>query len=336
MKQELQMNTEDKSRDYLFDNLKAILIILVVWGHLLTSMKNEHDIIESIYIFLFYFHMPAMIFISGYFSKKLEKARNNAFVTILIPYLILNTVNYVFKMLLLKEDYYAFRLFNPNWGLWYLLTLFLWKFFLKDLIKIRYILPLSFVVALLSGFSNEFSEFMTLGRFVCFLPFFLSGYYCTAVQVGRIRRVPKLLSVLLLLLVGSWSAFAAYKDLFDTEVLFLRTYYPQGDELHTLLYRLIIYIAAFVMIFVLLNLVSSCKTFLSHIGASTITVYVLHVFTIPVLERLKILENQPLYYMVYSVLMTFLITYIYSRPIVKRVYDMGMDKMLGLFIKDKF
>lgn len=336
MKQELQMNTEDKSRDYLFDNLKAILIILVVWGHLLTSMKNEHDIIESIYIFLYYFHMPAMIFISGYFSKKLEKARNNAFVAILIPYLILNTVNYVFKMRILKEDYYAFRFFNPNWGLWYLLTLFMWKFFLKDLIKIRYILPLSFVVALLSGFSNEFSEFMTLGRFVCFLPFFLSGYYCTAVQVGRIRRVPKLLSVLLLLIVGSWSAFAAYKDLFDTEVLFLRTYYPQGDELHTLLYRLIIYIAAFAMIFVLLNLVSSCKTFLSHIGTSTITVYVLHVFTIPVLEKLKILENQPLYYMVYSVLMTFLITYIYSRPIVKRVYDMGMDKMLGLFIKDKF
>jgi fucose 4-O-acetylase-like acetyltransferase len=280
--------------------------------------------------------MPGMIFISGYFSKKLEKARNNAFVTILIPYLILNTVNYVFKMLILKEDYYAFRFFNPNWGLWYLLTLFLWKYFLKDLIKIRYILPLSFVVALLSGFSNEFSEFMSLGRFVCFLPFFLSGYYCTSAQVGRIRRVPKLFSVLLLMLVGSWSAFAVYKDLFDTEVLFLRTYYPKGDELHTFLYRFIIYIAAFVMILVLLNLVPSCKTFLSHIGASTITVYVLHVFTIPVLEKLKILENQPAYYLVYSVLMTVLITYLYSRPIVKRVYDWGMDKLTDLFIKDKF
>jgi fucose 4-O-acetylase-like acetyltransferase len=211
----------------------------------------------------------------------------------------------------------------------------MWKFFLKDLIRIRYILPLSFALALLSGFSNEFSEFMALGRFVCFLPFFLSGYFCTSEQVGRIRKVPKLLSVLLLMLVGSWSAFVAYKDLFDTEILFLRTYYPKGEGLHTLLYRLIIYIVAFVMIFVLLNLASSRKTFLSHVGASTITVYVLHVFTIPVLEKLKILENKPVYYLVYSVLMTLLITYIYSRPIVKRVYDCGMDKLSGLLIKDK-
>ncbi len=335
MSQKLQLNTEDKTRDYLFDNLRAILIILVVWGHLLTSMQNEHDIIKSIYIFLFYFHMPVMVFISGYFSKKLEKARNNAFVTILIPYLMLNTVNYVFKMLILKEEYYAFRFFNPNWGLWYLLALFLWKFFLKDIIKIRYILPLSFIVAFLSGFSHEFSEFMTLGRFVCFLPFFLAGYYCKEEQVKRIRTLPKLLSILLLMIVVGWSVFVAYKDLFDTEILFLRTYYPKGEELQTLLYRVIIYIVAFVMIFVLLNLVPSRKIFLSHIGASTITVYVLHIFTIPVLEKLKILENHPIYYLVYSVLMTLLITYVYSRPNVKRVYDMGIDKLSGLFIKDK-
>jgi fucose 4-O-acetylase-like acetyltransferase len=326
-------NTKDDTRDYLFDNLKAILIILVVWGHLLTSMKKEHDVIKSIYIFLFYFHMPAMVFISGYFSKKLEKIRNNAFVTILIPYLILNTVNYVYKMLILKEDYHAFRFFNPNWGLWYLLTLFLWKFFLKDIIKIRYVLPLSFIVALVSGYSNEFSEFMALGRFLSFLPFFLLGYYVTSEQVASIRKVPKWISVLLLLMVGIWSSLVAYQDLFDTEILFLRTYYPHGEELRSMLFRLVVYIVALVMTFVLLNVATSRKTFLSYIGSSTITVYVLHIFTIPVLEKLEILEDQPLYYLLYSVLMTIVITYIYSRPFVKHSYDLGMDKLSGLFIK---
>lgn len=335
-KQEIEINlaqTKEDTRDYLFDNLKAILIIFVVWGHLLTSMKNEHVVIMGIYIFLFYFHMPVMVFISGYFSKKLEKIRNNAFVTILIPYLILNTVNYVYKMLILKEEFYAFRFFNPNWGLWYLLTLFLWKFFLKDLIKIRYVLPLSFLVALVSGYSNEFSEFMALGRFVCFLPFFLAGYYCRTEHIERIRKAPKLLSVLALALIGMWSAFAAYKDIFDTEILFMRTYYPQGEELRSMLFRLIIYIVAFVMTFVLLNLSSSRKTFLSYIGTSTITVYVLHIFTIPLLEKFEILENRPAYYLLYSVLMTAVITFIYSRPIVKRAYDISMDKLSSLLIK---
>ncbi len=328
-------NTKENVRDYLFDNLKAILIILVVWGHLLTSMKKEHEIIMGIYIFLFSFHMPVMVFISGYFSKKVEKIRNNAFVTILIPYLILNTVNYVYKMLILKEEYYAFRFFNPNWGLWYLLTLFLWKFFLKDFIKIRYILPLSFVVALGSGFSNEFSEFMALGRFLCFLPFFLAGYYCRAEQISRIRRIPKFVSVILMLFVGVWSAFAAYRDLFDTEILFMRTYYPQGEELRTMLYRFVIYIVSFVMTYVLLNLVSSRKTVLSNVGASTITVYVLHIFTIPLLEKLKIFEDKPIHYLLYSVLMTAVITYVYSRPIVKHAYDLSMDKLSSLFIKNE-
>jgi fucose 4-O-acetylase-like acetyltransferase len=325
--------TKDIVRDYLFDNLKAILIILVVWGHILTSMKEEHVIIKSIYIFLFFFHMPAMVFISGYFSKKLEKIRNNAFVTILIPYLILNSVNYVFKIFILKEEFYAFRFFNPNWGLWYLLTLFLWKFFLKDFIKIRLLLPLSLIVALVSGFSNEFSEYMALGRFVCFLPFFLAGYYCTGEHVARIRRFPKQYSVFLFVSAVIWSLYTATKDIFDTEILFLRSYYPMGEEIKTMLFRLIVYVVAFGMIFVLLNLVTTGKTLLTGIGASTITVYVLHIFTIPLLEKMKLFANQPINYLIYSVLMTALITYIYSRPIVKRVYNVGMDKLTGLFIK---
>jgi fucose 4-O-acetylase-like acetyltransferase len=326
-------DTKEKVRDYQFDNLKAILIILVVWGHILTSMRNEHDIIRGIYIFIFFFHMPAMVFISGYFSKNLEKIRNNAFVTILLPYLILNIINYAFKILLLKEKYSGVRLFNPTWGLWYLLTLFLWKFFLRDLVKIRYVLPLSLVVALMSGYTKEFSDYMALGRFLGFLPFFLAGYYCTTEHVARIRKVPKIFAVLMMLLVGAWSYIVASKDIFDIEVLFLRTYYPKGEELQTLFFRFTVYIVAAVMTFVLLNLVSKGKSFLTNIGASTMTVYVLHLFTIPLLEKLHILENHPIYYLIYSVLMTVVITYVYSQPAVKRAYDIVMDKLSGLVIK---
>jgi fucose 4-O-acetylase-like acetyltransferase len=137
------------SRDYLFDNMRAILIILVVWGHVLTSMIFDYDPIKSIYFFLFFFHMPAMAFISGYFSKNLEKSRSNAFVTILIPYLILNVFNYVYKIYIIQEPHFGFRFFRPLWGLWYLLALFLWKFFLKDLVKLRFLLPLKPVLMLL-------------------------------------------------------------------------------------------------------------------------------------------------------------------------------------------
>lgn len=336
MKQPVLMNqtiTKENARDYLFDNLRAILIILVVWGHLLTSIKDDYEGLRSIYIFIFFFHMPAMTFVSGYFSKNLEKIRSSAFVTVLVPFLILNVFNYAFKMLILREEFYGFRFFRPYWGLWYLLALFLWKFFLKDLLRIRFILPLSILFALFSGFSREFSEYLALGRTICFLPFFLLGYFCTPEHIAKVRRIPKLLGLLVILAAGALSAYAAVNADFDMEALYLRGPYPQETEVRAMLLRLLVYAVAIAMIFAITNLVTAKKTALSYVGTSTMTVYVLHLFTIPLLEKLELLGKQPYLYLVYSVLMTALITYLYSRPAVKHAYDTAMDWLTGLFLK---
>ncbi len=320
-------------RDYLFDNMRAILIILVVWGHILTAMIFDYDSIKSIYYFLFFFHMPAMSFISGYFSKNLEKSRSNAFVTILVPYLILNIFNYGYKIFILQEPYFGFRFFSPLFGLWYLLALFIWKFFLKDLVKIRFLLPLSFVFGILSGYSKEFSSYLALGRVFCFLPFFLLGYYCTKEHVEKLRRIPKPVFAAVAVIAALLSVFIAYKDIFKVEVLYLRKPYPEDDTLNQMLFRILVYVIAVAMIGVLVNLISNRRSFLSRLGTSTMTVYILHLFTTPSLAKLEILKDRPYLYLLYSVVMTALITYLYSLPLVKRIYDTIMDKLTALVIK---
>lgn len=322
-------------RDFLFDNMRAILIILVVWGHVLTSMIFDYNSIKMIYFFLFFFHMPAMAFISGYFSKNLEKSRSSAFVTILVPYLILNVFNYLFKMYIIQEPHFGFRFFRPLWGLWYLLALFLWKFFLKDLVKIRFLLPLSFLLGILSGYSKEFSEYLALGRVVCFLPFFLLGYYCTKEHVEKLRRLPKLISAAIVTVTALLSVYIVRKNIFKVEVLYLRKPFPEASEMTQMLYRILVYVVAVAMIAALINLTSQKRSFLSKLGTSTMTVYVLHLFTIPLLEKLEILKDRPYLYLVYSVFMTALITFVYSRPFVKRIYDAMMDKLAGLVLKKK-
>ncbi len=332
MKQDMAVNstvTKDNPRDYHMDNLRAIFIILVVWGHILTSMKDQYDSLRSIYIFIFFFHMPAMSFVSGYFSKNLEKIRSNAFVTVFIPYLFLNVIEYAYKVLILGEDL-KFQILNPFWGLWYLLTLFLWKLFLKDIVKIRFILPLSFVIAVLSGFSSEFSDDLALGRTLCFLPFFLLGYYCTQEHITKVRRLPKLFAVVIVAAVAALSTYVAYTRLFKLETLYLRRPYPDDTQLESMLYRILVYVVACAMIFAVTNLVTGKKTILSYIGTSTMTVYILHLFTIPLLEKLHLFDKQPFVYLIYSVLMTALITFIYTLPIVKKAYDTIMDKLAGL------
>lgn len=322
----------ENNRFYLFDNMRAVLIILVVLGHMLTSLASRYDVIKSIYYFIFFFHMPAMVFISGYFSKNVEKARNKAFEDILMPYIILNVCNYLFKMLILREQYFGFRFFRPLWGLWYLLTLFLWKFFLKDLVKIRFILPLSFLVGILSGFSKEFSTYMALGRVVCFLPFFLLGYYTKKEYIDKIRRIPKIAGIVIMLAAGALSVILTRNKNFKMEELFLRDYYPEDAGIEHMAYRIMIYAVALLMILALIIIMDGRKSFLSNIGQNTLTVYVLHLFTIPLLEKLEILYDRPYLYLAYSIIVTAIISYIYSLPIVKKIYNKIMNSLVGLII----
>lgn len=325
-------DTMDKGRDYLFDNMRAVLIILVVWGHLLTSMIYEYDSIKIIYYFVFFFHMPAMTFISGYFSKNSNKARSKAFESILMPYLILNVCNYLFKMLILKEQYFGFRFFRPLWGLWYLLALFIWKFFLKDLIKIRFVLALSFLFGILSGFSKEFSNYMALGRVICFLPFFLLGYYCTKEHIERIRRIPKLIALFAIIVVSALSIYIVKNNIFKVEDLYLRKPYLEDSDIEHMAYRILIYIVALIMIVVMIIITSDKINFLTNVGPNTLTIYILHLFTIPLLEKLEILYDKPYLYLVYSVAMTAIISYLYSRPVINRLYNRTISALISLFV----
>ena len=56
------------SRSAYWDNIKGFLIILVVFAHCLFNLQNSplnNAVVDAIYMF----HMPAFVFVSGYFSK---------------------------------------------------------------------------------------------------------------------------------------------------------------------------------------------------------------------------------------------------------------------------
>lgn len=63
-----------KSRDASFDFIKGILAFLVVWGHVIQYLQGSYQF-NPIYIWIYSFHMPLFIFISGYFA--LETVNNS-------------------------------------------------------------------------------------------------------------------------------------------------------------------------------------------------------------------------------------------------------------------
>ena len=58
-----------KERNAYFDNMKALLIFLVVLGHVLSNFAGDDSVGEWIYLVIFSFHMPAFLFVTGYFAR---------------------------------------------------------------------------------------------------------------------------------------------------------------------------------------------------------------------------------------------------------------------------
>ena len=62
-----------KERIYKFDNVKFLAIMLVVIGHCIGPCYDDSDIFRSGFVFIYSFHMPLFIFISGLFVKEYKQ-----------------------------------------------------------------------------------------------------------------------------------------------------------------------------------------------------------------------------------------------------------------------
>ncbi len=274
-------------REYLFDNIKTILIVLVVMGHLLNLVYDQSKVFSILYAFIYSFHMPVFIFVSGYFSRNPDKCREQAVEKFLIPYI-------VFCVLLQVEERIlnigigaemSIRILYPQWGLWYLLAIFWWRLFLKDFIRIRFILPLSILLGVMIGFSNEFTTFLSISRVFALLFFFLLGYYCTPKVVERIRSFPKILGGLSVILTAIFAYVFVYKLNFERSILYFRGPYSSEGELKQALMRLMLYGIAVLMIFAFINLCGESKNRFTYIGINSVSVYIFHLFVVKFIER---------------------------------------------------
>ncbi len=59
------------TRDAWFDNAKMTLVTLVVVGHAWTLLPDE-PVVSHLYDFLYLWHVPAFVFVTGYLSRSFE------------------------------------------------------------------------------------------------------------------------------------------------------------------------------------------------------------------------------------------------------------------------
>ena len=86
--------TAKKQRIYYWDNMKGILIFLVVLGHALYSFQNFSKI-NAIVDIIYMFHMPAFVFISGYFSVSKNSRSYKSLATLFFAFLVFDSIHSV-------------------------------------------------------------------------------------------------------------------------------------------------------------------------------------------------------------------------------------------------
>lgn len=171
-----------KPRDAYFDNLKVILITLVVLAHfaeVYARIRTMHGLFNMLTPFV----MPIFIFITGYFSKGIDRQRKTDLIKVLLPYFLLQLYHLIFT----KTTGLGSGSFNaaiPTFQNWYLLGLFIWRLLIPyyNFLSRKNAVITSFFISLSVGFVPQFNKFLALHRAIYFMIFFVLGYFSPNVK----------------------------------------------------------------------------------------------------------------------------------------------------------
>ena len=177
-------------RDLRWDNIRFVLIYLVVFGHMLELCQGQEA--HMVYQLIYSFHMPAFVFVTGYFAK--FKLRTLA--TLAGCYVIFQTLYLLFAWSVLGgcQQQLALQYVEPYWILWYLVSTVFYYLLVPLLGRARGVarvgvVALCVLVSLVSGYLPV-SRLLTLSRFFAFLPFFVAGFYARALAKERAEDKP--------------------------------------------------------------------------------------------------------------------------------------------------
>lgn len=313
-----------KEREILPDVLRGFAIILVILGHCIQEGSGEaysagqEYFGNRLYQFIYSFHMPLFMMISGYLGWKsvnrcVEKQERRKLLgrrasSLLAPVFLWTAVDYI---RILVSNYisgrpqpealvfvYFYNALNNLWFLWAVwwcfLAVYLMHYFLKDNL-IVYVLGFLALFILPDG--------LGLGAYKYMLPYYLAGYYMHGyLSDGRLKldKMPKILLIFINGLVFA-GLFLYYNE---DSFIYLTGYKLVGKnaarQLLIDLYRLLIGFAGsgfFILVwqYVIESMPKPGLRILRRLGAESMGIYILSGYMlIFIIQRLDVI-NTPSY-----------------------------------------
>lgn len=315
-----------------WDNIKMLLIFLVVLGHAIAYTQWAADTsLLCLYNCIFSFHMPVFVFISGYFSKRITCPRKKTIEILLYPYLVFQVLN-VFYVRYIEHNPASWNLFIPLHQNWYILALFIWRLIIPYFQYVNKWIGISIAL----GLSLIFSKYQVPGNLFAlnyvfvFLPFFVLGYYIDETDIQKIQKRPfNILAIMAVLVLFAAIIVGTYHST-NLGLTISQAFKPPYICTSYISYglRFMGFGLSFMLIYLMFAMKGKLGTNnanrLDFSGGGTILVYLVHYFF--VIPLWNVLPNLNwMISLVICIAISIILCWVFSRPIVIRIFAPLLD-----------
>ena len=203
------------------------------------------------------------------------------------------------------------NIFLPQFAMWYLLALFLWRLLLPDLLNIKHILLISCILYFVGMICTGIDNLFAMQRSIGFLCFFVLGYYSNEMIIQKVRKIPKCVQLVAIISIATITYFLFNTRLLSWDTLFyVLTHTSHITSFDNVFVGVGLYAIAFILAVCLsitvLVLVPENNTLVTEIGDNTLPLYIGHGFIV------HIVVNILNYFRLTSELSIFIILLIFS------------------------
>lgn len=311
-------NTQTDRLHYM-DNIKCLLIFLVVLTHFLLERTNPN--INAFVNIVYCFHMPIFVFISGFFSKSDNSTSSQKLLRLLILYILANG----FFCIIMGLIYGQLNLVTPFYMTWYILALIVWRLIIKHIGNIKGILFISIILAIVCGFYQDVTNKLAISRIICFFPFFLMGYKLSQEKIKKLRQIPTLYKILItlfsLLTVAMLSLTLLLQANINLDALTMAPYTNNSDAI----IRILIMVFAVIMLLLHLLLSTNKKIpIITTFGKNSLTIYIFHrIFAL--IFNYFFLSSPPIVVFISATLCTIIVMFLFGNNVVHEKVNLFLD-----------
>lgn len=276
------------ARDPFFDNAKYLAILLVVSGHAIEGLRDV-PAARAVYVFVYLFHMPVFIVLTGYLSRNFTLAGGKArklITNLAVPYVIFETAYSVYFWSVSGGKPLEISLLRSSYVMWFLMALFLWRLSTPVWQQIRWPLGMAVGISLLS-YMSELPAELTLHRLLGLLPFYVLGLMLRPEHFEQLKRPQARVLGAAVLTAGLALVATAGREM-PIQWIYWNDHNESlglGNVSGTLM-RSGLLLASAVLVTAFLAVVPARRTWFTVLGATTLYAYLLHGFILQVLKTL--------------------------------------------------